>query len=216
MNYSANFSGALDKAAGLASRTGGLVCTEHLLYGLAAQGGCNAQRILASVRVTADEVLQLFRLGDQVSRVTMSTRANRAINNSTALARQTGAAQVNTEHLLFAVLYDRESVAAQVLEKRWGVDVGVMSSKLWQEITGESERERQPQQQTADLSDIIDSFIGSFFGGAQPQRNESAGADSGAFRPSQRDGAEGGGRGSSALPEELAQFGTDLTAKARR
>ena len=215
MNYSANFSGALDKAAGLASRTGGLVCTEHLLYGLAAQGGCNAQRILASVRVTADEVLQLFRLGDQVSRVTMSTRANRAINNSTALARQTGAAQVNTEHLLFAVLYDRESVAAQVLEKRWGVDVGVMSSKLWQEITGESERERQPQQQTADLSDIIDSFIGSFFGGAQPQRNESAGADSGAFRPSQRDGAEGGGRGGSALPEELAQFGTDLTAKAR-
>lgn len=215
MNYSANFSGALDKAAGLASRTGGLVCTEHLLYGLAAQGGCNAQRILASVRVTADEVLQLFRLGDQVSRVTMSTRANRAINNSTALARQTGAAQVNTEHLLFAALYDRESVAAQVLEKRWGVDVGVMSSKLWQEITGESERERQPQQQTADLSDIIDSFIGSFFGGAQPQRNESAGADSGAFRPSQRDGAEGGGRGSSALPEELAQFGTDLTAKAR-
>lgn len=215
MNYSANFSGALDKAAGLASRTGGLVCTEHLLYGLAAQGGCNAQRILASVRVTADEVLQLFRLGDQVSRVTMSTRANRAINNSTALARQTGAAQVNTEHLLFAVLYDRESVAAQVLEKRWGVDVGVMSSKLWQEITGESERERQPQQQTADLSDIIDSFIGSFFGGTQPQRNESAGADSGAFRPSQRDGAEGGGRGSSALPEELAQFGTDLTAKAR-
>ena len=215
MNYSANFSGALDKAAGLASRTGGLVCTEHLLYGLAAQGGCNAQRILASVRVTADEVLQLFRLGDQVSRVTMSTRANRAINNSTALARQTGAAQVNTEHLLFAVLYDRESVAAQVLEKRWGVDVGVMSSELWQEITGESERERQPQQQTADLSDIIDSFIGSFFGGAQPQRNESAGADSGAFRPSQRDGAEGGGRGSSALPEELAQFGTDLTAKAR-
>ena len=215
MNYSANFSGALDKAAGLASRTGGLVCTEHLLYGLAAQGGCNAQRILASVRVTADEVLQLFRPGDQVSRVTMSTRANRAINNSTALARQTGAAQVNTEHLLFAVLYDRESVAAQVLEKRWGVDVGVMSSKLWQEITGESERERQPQQQAADLSDIIDSFIGSFFGGAQPQRNESAGADSGAFRPSQRDGAEGGGRGSSALPEELAQFGTDLTAKAR-
>ena len=215
MNYSANFSGALDKAAGLASRTGGLVCTEHLLYGLAAQGGCNAQRILASVRVTADEVLQLFRLGDQVSRVTMSTRANRAINNSTALARQTGAAQVNTEHLLFAVLYDRESVAAQVLEKRWGVDVGVMSSKLWQEITGESERERQPQQQTADLSDIIDSFIGSFFGGAQPQRNENAGADSGTFRPSQRDGAEGGGRGSSALPEELAQFGTDLTAKAR-
>ena len=215
MNYSANFSGALDKAAGLASRTGGLVCTEHLLYGLAAQGGCNAQRILASVRVTADEVLQLFRLGDQVSRVTMSTRANRAINNSTALARQTGAAQVNTEHLLFAVLYDRESVAAQVLEKRWGVDVGVMSSKLWQEITGESERERQPQQQAADLSDIIDSFIGSFFGGAQPQRNESAGADSGTLRPSQCDGAEGGGRGSSALPEELAQFGTDLTAKAR-
>ena len=60
MNYSDNFSGALDKAAGLAARTGGLICTEHLLYGLAAQTGCNAQRVLESFRVSADAVLQLF------------------------------------------------------------------------------------------------------------------------------------------------------------
>ena len=163
MNYSVNFTGALDKAAGLAARTGGLVCTEHLLYGLAAQGGCNAQRMLAAARVTAEEVLSLFNLREPVSRVAMSTRANRAVSNATALARQTGAGQVNTEHLLFALLYDRESVAAQMLEKRWGADTSVMRAKLWQQITGEGEEQTAPPRHT-DLGDIIDSFLGSFFG----------------------------------------------------
>ena len=164
MNYSQNFTGAIDKAAGLASRTGGLVCTEHLLYGMAAQSGCNAQRMLAAAHVDADAVLSLFTLREPVSRVAMSTRANRAVANATALAKQTGAGAVNTEHLLFAVLYDRESVATQMLEKRWGIDTDVMRAKLWQEITGEGEETRARQQKSPDLGDIIDSFIGSFFG----------------------------------------------------
>ena len=151
MNYSVNFRGALDKAAGLASRTGGLVCTEHLLYGLAAQGGCNAQRMLASAGVDAEAVLALFTLRDAVARVAMSTRANRAVSNATALARQSGADTVNTEHLLFAVIYDSESVAAQVLEKRWGIDIGVMRAKLWHEISGEGRDAGARQQRTADL-----------------------------------------------------------------
>ncbi len=215
MNYSVNFTGALDKAAGLAARTGGLVCTEHLLYGLAAQGGCNAQRMLAAARVTAEEVLSLFNLREPVSRVAMSTRANRAVSNATALARQTGAGQVNTEHLLFALLYDRESVAAQMLEKRWGADTSVMRAKLWQHITGEGEEQTAPPRHT-DLGDIIDSFLGSFFGGT-PSRGSAEGGRASEDVPPVRPAAEASERGQSgSLPEELAQFGTDLTEKARK
>ena len=215
MNYSQNFTGAIDKAAGLAARTGGLVCTEHLLYGMAAQSGCNAQRMLAAAHVEADAVLSLFTLREPVSRVAMSTRANRAVANATAVAKQTGAGAVNTEHLLFAVLYDRESVAAQVLEKRWGIDTEVMRAKLWQEITGEGEETRVRQQKSPDLGDIIDSFIGSFFGGMQGGSGEGGEARTD-FPPRQSESVKREGGAKDSLPEELAQFGTDLTEKARK
>ena len=219
MNYSDNFSGALDKAAGLAARTGGLICTEHLLYGLAAQTGCNAQRVLESFRVSADAVLQLFSLREAVGRVSMSTRANRAITNATALARQTGAQQANTEHLLFALLYDRTSVAAQVLERRWNIDIDLMQSKLMQIIRGEAEQQQQPRQ-AVDLGDLIDSFFGSLFGGGE--NGGAAAAPAGAAgQPYRPDGAENVSetqterRAEGGLSAELAQFGTDLTQKAR-
>ena len=213
MNHSANFSGAIDKAAGLASRTGGLVCTEHLLYGLAAQGGCNAQRMLASAHVGAEELLALFNLRDPVMRVAMSTRANRAISNAAAVARQAGAAQGNTEHPLFAILHDRDSVAAQVLEKRWNIDLDMMRSKLLQEINGEAERERQTRR-TADLGEMIDSFIGSFFGTPQTGRSAEGGEAKTPYAPPAHPHAEEG-QGGTELPEELMQFGVDLTKKAR-
>ena len=215
MNYSQNFTGAIDKAAGLASRTGGLVCTEHLLYGMAAQSGCNAQRMLAAAHVDADAVLSLFTLREPVSRVAMSTRANRAVANATALAKQAGAGAVNTEHLLFAVLYDRESVATQMLEKRWGIDTDVMRAKLWQEITGEGEETRARQQKSPDLGDIIDSFIGSFFGTPRAGSGEGGEARTD-FPPRQSESAKRESGGREGLPEELAQFGTDLTEKARK
>ena len=215
MNYSQNFTGAIDKAAGLASRTGGLVCTEHLLYGMAAQSGCNAQRMLAAAHVDADAVLSLFTLREPVSRVAMSTRANRAVANATALAKQAGAGTVNTEHLLFAVLYDRESVATQMLEKRWGIDTDVMRAKLWQEITGEGEETRARQQKSPDLGDIIDSFIGSFFGTPRAGSGEGGEARTD-FPPRQSESVKRESGGREGLPEELAQFGTDLTEKARK
>ena len=211
MNYSENFSGALDKAAGLATRTGGLICTEHLLYGLVAQHGCNAQILLEGCNVTVGGVLQLFPLHAAVPNVSVSTRANRAITDSAAIARQTGSLQVNTEHLLFALLHDRTSVAAQVLERRWGVNLDVLQSKLWQIICGDSE---QAKRSDIDIGDVIDSIIDNFFG----QNTGACATDSSqSCRPEKAERAENVGvsHTEGGLPAELAQFGTDLTAKAK-
>ena len=144
MNYSQNFTGAIDKAAGLASRTGGLVCTEHLLYGMAAQSGCNAQRMLAAAHVDADAVLSLFTLREPVSRVAMSTRANRAVANATALAKQAGAGTVNTEHLLFALLLEGEFAGGTIWEADMAtgfIDVAYGDDTMPQQVSDELKAE---------------------------------------------------------------------------
>ena len=115
MNYSENFGDVLNRAIDLASRTGGLVCTEHLLYGLAAQTGCVAQRVLGAAHISGDDVLQLFTPRNRLTRVTMSTRAARAVSEAEDIARRAGSTMMNTEHLLLAVISDRVSVAAQWL-----------------------------------------------------------------------------------------------------
>ena len=140
MNYSENFGDVLNRAIDLASRTGGLVCTEHLLYGLAAQTGCVAQRVLGAAHISGDDVLQLFTPRNRLTRVTMSTRAARAVSEAEDIARRAGSTMMNTEHLLLAVISDRESVAAQVLEKRWHVDLAAMAEVLTDEINAAARR----------------------------------------------------------------------------
>lgn len=215
MVYSDNYKSAMDKAAGLAARTGGLICTEHLLYGLAAQKGCAAQRILESCGITEGAVLGLFNLGDPVPSVSVSSRAQRAINNSASVAEQVSARSINTEHLLYALAEDRSSVAAGVMARRWGVDLDLLQNKIVQTMRGAASSERG---RTYDLSEIIDGFFNDFFGMArggtrqEDPRRQGYGetAETEPVRAAERGVAKQGG-----LSEELAQFGTDLTEKAR-
>ena len=220
MNYSESFKGALDKAAGLAARTGGLVCSEHLLYGLAAEEGCTAQRVLAECGVREGDVLQLFTLGQPVANVSVSSRADRAIRNASVLAGQEGAREAGTEHLLFALVYERKSVAAQVLERRWGVDLDLLQAKLYDIIRGVAGPSSSAGVGVKDINDLISNFLGSFFGMGSPTSptgNPAAtageGMPAGVAVPNAGQKAQSQSAGG--LSEELAQFGTDLTAKAR-
>ena len=203
MNYSENFGDVLNRAIDLASRTGGLVCTEHLLYGLAAQTGCVAQRVLGAAHISGDDVLQLFTPRNRLTRVTMSTRAARAVSEAEDIARRAGSTMMNTEHLLLAVISDRESVAAQVLEKRWHVDLAAMAEVLTDEINAAARRAANSRG-TMTMDDVV-RVIDHIFS-----------ADDGEQNVRTAEGARGGTRPEGALPEELAQLGTDLTEKARQ
>ena len=203
MNYSENFGDVLNRAIDLASRTGGLVCTEHLLYGLAAQTGCVAQRVLGAAHISGDDVLQLFTPRNRLTRVTMSTRAARAVSEAEDIARRAGSTMMNTEHLLLAVISDRESVAAQVLEKRWHVDLAAMAEVLTDEINAAARRAANSRG-TMTMDDVV-RVIDHIFS-----------ADDGEQSVRTAEGARGGTRPEGALPEELAQLGTDLTEKARQ
>lgn len=220
MVFSENYKAALDKAVGLAARTGGLVCTEHLLYGLVAQTGCLAARILAQYGVDERATLALFNIGEAVNSVSVSTRAQRAIDLSKAVAAKVSSSQINTEHLLYALAEDRTSVAAGVLMRRWGVDLDVLQNKLADAMTGGGQT---AERKVYDLNDFIDGIFGEFFSPSprqtarreEPVRNtdyypfDNGGADAREQAPSSQNAGRGG------LSEELAQFGTDLTAKAR-
>lgn len=218
MNFSENYKAALDKAVGLAARTGGLVCTEHLLYGLVAQQGCLAQQILLQYGVSESEVLTLFNIGDPVGGVSVSTRAQRAIDLSQVVAQKVQAGQINTEHLLYALAEDKTSVAAGVLTRRWGIDLNVLQTKLAQAMTGQTQTK---ERHVYDLNDLIDGIFGEFFNPSSPQQQ--AGARQSAQQPEfypyggmrNQDEPPRAKRSEGGLSEELAQFGTDLTQKAK-
>ena len=218
MNFSENYKAALDKAVGLAARTGGLVCTEHLLYGLVAQKGCLAQQILLQYGVGESEVLTLFNIGDPVGGVSVSTRAQRAIDLSQVVAQKVQAGQINTEHLLYALAEDKTSVAAGVLTRRWGIDLNVLQTKLAQAMTGQTQTK---ERHVYDLNDLIDGIFGEFFNPSLQQQSGASrqSAQQPEFYPyggmRNQDEPPRAKRSESGLSEELAQFGTDLTQKAK-
>ena len=218
MNFSENYKAALDKAVGLAARTGGLVCTEHLLYGLVAQKGCLAQQILLQYGVSESEVLTLFNIGDPVGGVSVSTRAQRAIDLSQVVAQKVQAGQINTEHLLYALAEDKTSVAAGVLTRRWGIDLNVLQTKLAQAMTGQTQTK---ERHVYDLNDLIDGIFGEFFNPSLQQQSGASrqSAQQPEFYPyggvRNQDEPPRAKHSESGLSEELAQFGTDLTQKAK-
>ena len=216
MRYSDNYKAAMDKAVGLAARTGGLVCTEHLLYGLAAQKGSLANKILEQYGVNESAVLGLFTLGQPVASVSVSSRAQRAVDTSVAVAQSVGAGQVNTEHLLYALAEDRTSVAAGVLARRWGIDLDIMQSKLAHAMRGERPASREQNTFDIDnLQDVINNIFGEFF--SPSPRKAAGGEPSAEYAPYTEQSAEAAPRRSDGggLSEELSKFGTDLTAKAK-
>ncbi len=115
MKYSDKFNIVVSEAAALARNTGGLVCTEHLLYGMCACEGSVAQTLLFECGIDCARLLPQFIRKPLVAEVRFSTRAGRLIDNARALAVRFGSDEVNTEYLLFVLTDDRGCVAYNIL-----------------------------------------------------------------------------------------------------
>ena len=114
IKYSDNARAVLDTSGELAVRTGGLICTEHILYGLLSVDG-SAKRILNQCGLYEDDVLKIFSPMPLRPRVEMSARAGRAVESARDVATRLGSSCVGTEHILYTVLDETSSVAAGVL-----------------------------------------------------------------------------------------------------
>ncbi len=115
IKYSKKAQAVLNSAARLAADSGGIVYSEHLLYGMLLVEGTTACRILNMSGVYARDIAVGPIGGESCASVTMSPRSKVAMAYSHSIAAELGSDAVYTEHLLYAVLDDAESGACKIL-----------------------------------------------------------------------------------------------------
>ena len=120
------------------------VGSEHLLLGLINEGEGAAARALAAFNITADGVLerseQLVGPGDYhfTDSFGYTPRTKKILELSLYEAKAMKASYISTEHILLAILRERDSVAVRILE-----DLGADIATLRAFLSGQSEQGAQ-------------------------------------------------------------------------
>ncbi len=136
------------------------VGTEHLLLGVLADPGA-ADAVLGSVRLddVRQEIVTLLGRGedDTESKImTYTPRTKKVLEQSAREARDLGQNYVGTEHLLLALMHEREGVAAHVLVKL-GLDLGKAREDLLIAIKS-SETNGAPGGAKSEKTPVLDQF----------------------------------------------------------
>ncbi len=109
--------------------------TEHILYGLVAEGSGVASRVLQSNGINEEDVQdKIIELVGEDERENQSAlgftpRTKRVIENSFIEARKLGIDYISTEQLLIGILREGDSIAVRIL-----LDLGVEIPKIYNEI----------------------------------------------------------------------------------
>ncbi len=110
--------------------------SEHILLGLLGVSDCIASKLLTSRGVSFSEIHHTLKKisgsgsGSQVGPDDMTPRARRIIEASSYEARKRSSGYIGTEHLLYALLTEKDSVAIKLIES-----VGASISELISDIT---------------------------------------------------------------------------------
>lgn len=201
LTFSENSKQALAYASELATRTGGLVCTEHLLYGLMCVEGSTAKRLLNSCGLFAEDFIKVFEFYDLMPNVNMSKNAKIAIDDSRDVAARLASNLVGTEHILYAMLDETASIACQIL-----AGLGINPENL-QRATYNAIVENSGQKPSmcsvggADrVNDILEGYKQKPLGGYNQSQQHS-------YQSPKYENEQDGNF-------DLSKFGTDLTKKA--
>ena len=108
--------------------------TEHILYGLAKEGGGVATKVLENQHVTAEDILnkieELIGRDEPIENIVDFTpRTKRVVESAFIEARKLGYNFIGTEHLLIGILREGDCIAAKIL-----LDLNVNIPKLYNEI----------------------------------------------------------------------------------
>ena len=134
--------------------------TEHLLLSILAAGGSAAAGILLSHEVTYASTLAIAKEisgdagGGRIDARDMTPRLRSIIEDSAAEAAKYGQAYIGTEHLLLALISERESVAVKLLISQ-GVSIAEIQNDtavFLGDITGTRRTEKQQRQASPPLS----------------------------------------------------------------
>ena len=110
------------------------VGTEHILYGLAKEGGGVASKVLLNQGITDEEIENKIVeiIGEEEPKeatLGFTPRTKRVLENSFLEAKKLGYDYIGTEHLLVGIMREGDSIAVRIL-----LDLNVDMSKLYNEI----------------------------------------------------------------------------------
>lgn len=218
ITYSDNARLVLQRANELAVRTGGLVCTEHILFGLLDVDGSAAQRLLNGCGVYEEDVIPVFSPIPTRPVVEMSARASRAVQNAKEVAARLGSQVVGTEHILYTILDETSSVASNVLRAK-GVDPEYLQRLTYNAIVSSGGGRATmclANGNEESIKDVLSGYVSDFFGESEQNTHKNGGA---AFENSEKIAKNNDNYYENSRKNEddfdLSKFGTDLTQKAR-
>lgn len=218
ITYSDNARLVLQRANELAVRTGGLVCTEHILFGLLDVDGSAAQRLLNGCGVYEEDVIPVFSPMPTRPVVEMSARASRAVQNAKEVAARLGSQVVGTEHILYTILDETSSVASNVLRAK-GVDPEYLQRLTYNAIVSSGGGRATmclANGNEESIKDVLSGYVSDFFGESEQNTHKNGGA---AFENSEKIAKNNDNYYENSRKTEddfdLSKFGTDLTQKAR-
>lgn len=215
MKFSQNAQKTIEIASELAMRTGGLVCTEHIMYGLLCTDGSSAQKLLNGCGLYAENLINMFTPQALRPNVEMSSRAGRAVDMAKDVAQRLRSSCVGTEHILYTLLDETSSVASEIL-KSIGVDPEKLQRLTYNTIVQSTGA--QPDMCTVNggvekVNSVLDGYVAEFYGESEKfDKSERYGKEQKAF-----DNDFGNSHLANSQNEnfDLSKFGTDLTKKAR-
>ena len=218
ITYSDNARLVLQRANELAVRTGGLVCTEHILFGLLDVDGSAAQRLLNGCGVYEEDVIPVFSPMPTRPVVEMSARASRAVQNAKEVAARLGSQVVGTEHILYTILDETSSVASNVLRAK-GVDPEYLQRLTYNAIVSSGGGRATmclANGNEESIKAVLSGYVSDFFGESEQNTHKNGGA---AFENSEKIAKNNDNYYENSRKNEddfdLSKFGTDLTQKAR-
>ena len=109
--------------------------TEHLLYGLVKEGTGVASRVLTQQGVTPEDIVQKIEelIGRNenanIEEIGFTPRTKGVIENAFIESRKNGSQYIGTEHLLYGIMREGDSVAVRIM-----MDLGVNSQILYNHL----------------------------------------------------------------------------------
>ena len=152
--FSRNVNDVIELATKLAKRYGcRYIGSEHILFGLMNAKEGRAAAILHQAEVNNERFLYYFQKSierDLIIPGNMFTpRTKRLFEKAVDISLKAHSGYVGTEHLLLAVLFERDSLAVAIL-KQLRVDVDSMADEIASTLTGAlSDEEEQIEEQSA-------------------------------------------------------------------
>ncbi len=158
--FSDSIEKVLRNASKIALRFGSnLVGTEHILYGLASVSDCTASKLLASYGVTENALFELFEEASNgvalFGNPEFTPRTKELLQMAQSIAMDLGHSFIGTEHLLLAILSNKNCYAAKMIAGIFDANIDEMKTKLLSSLQIEKPKSEKKSEESSQVGSTL-------------------------------------------------------------